>query len=188
MAQAKKNSTNRPVTFDHLKSMKKAIHKNVWICMDSEVAERHALSEEELRRVERRANTRPEDAAAQDELAEAKKAHDKITEELRDQSVQFKFKSLGRKKYEQLLMDHPISDEDIKRAERAGQDPSSLSWGQSFAPALVAACLVEPELTFEQVNEIFEDSDEWNGAETLLLFSTALEVNQTRAVPNLGKG
>lgn len=98
----------------------------------------------------------------------------------------YRFVALGRHAFDELIRAHPPTDEDHADARATSGDPQAMAkfHGDSFGPALVAACCVDPELTVDDAKLIF---DEWNHAETLELFAAAWAVNQTRRVASLGK-
>lgn len=67
-----------------------------------------------------------------------------VQEQMREAEVDFTFRALGKLAWSDLVAEHPSSTE--------GElfDPETL------APALVAACAVDPEMTREDVDELFE--------------------------------
>ncbi|GFH34288.1 hypothetical protein [Streptomyces pacificus] len=75
------------------------------------------------------------------ELAEKIKA---ARERMKEAEVDFTFRALGAKAWSDLVAEHPGKDSDE-------------SWdAESLAPALVAACAVDPEMTPAEVDELFE--------------------------------
>lgn len=78
-------------------------------------------------------------------------------------TVTLRFRALGAAAYTQLLGRH-----------QEGKEPGSLFNGETFAPALISASLVEPELTEDQVHELVED---WGTADVVALFKAALDAN-----------
>src|SRR5690625_5275767 len=95
---------------------------------------------------------------------EAEKALDAVT-------VPFKFRALGRKKHRELINAHPATAAQIEAAKSDGEDVPHLNH-ETYAPAIVAAAIVSPALSREQVYELF-DSPEWNAKELDLLYSAA---------------
>lgn len=83
------------------------------------------------------------------------------------EEVTLLFRAIGAKDYDNLVSSHPPTME--QKAE--GQYYN----GDTFAPALVAACLAEPVLSEAQVKDIWTSSS-WNRAEVMTLFTTALGV------------
>jgi hypothetical protein len=77
-------------------------------------------------------------------------------------------KAIGSKAYDDLIANHPPTNEQ----KREGQSYNA----ESFAPALIAACSVTPELTEDQANQIWT-SNEWSRGELTQLFLGCVEVN-----------
>lgn len=94
-----------------------------------------------------------------------------------DASFTITFRSIGREAYDVLLREHPpvATDPD---------DANAPFHTETFAPALVQASAADPELTAEQVEQIWID---WNTAEVMQLFAAALLVNTGRRTAELGK-
>lgn len=113
-------------------------------------------------------------------------AADAAEKALEPSVVWFEFRSIGRKAYDDLVKQHPPGEAENKEHLEQYKVPAPYN-AESFAPALIAASLVEPALTVEQVQELFED-EAWNGAEIIQLWQAAQEVNSTRRVVELGKG
>ena len=57
----------------------------------------------------------------------------------------------------------------------------------TYPRALIAACIIEPEVTENDCLEWLDD-DTWNEAEIEALFTAAMEANTQRRVLDLGKG
>lgn len=167
-------STNgRPATFDHLRA-KEPLERTVTVVCSAQAAQ---AWEDASQAVE---TARLSGATVSTELVEAAERARVGVEEA---SVTLRFRSIGRKAYDALVEAHPISDETKAKAESDGQ-PVPPYEPDTFAPALVAASCVEPEMTLDQVLEIW---DAWNLAELLDLWAAALEVNTQRRVVSLGK-
>ncbi len=79
-----------------------------------------------------------------------------------------KFRAIGAKAYDKLMAKHPPKAE--QRIEGAAFDIDS------FAPALISAVCVEPELTEKDVKEIW-DSPEWSRGDLMVLFTNAVNLN-----------
>lgn len=163
---------NRPATFDHLRK-KAPVRKTLWIPIDSEAVE--ALNEAiEAREVAE---------GAGEPLEAFQTAEEAAREAVAASSVRMVFQSIGRKRYDALLHEYPPTDKQNEEhlAQHGVKAPYDID---KFAPALIAASCIEPEMTPEQVEELF---DEWNQAEIFDLYTAALEVNTTRRVVDLGK-
>jgi hypothetical protein len=63
---------------------------------------------------------------------------------MRENMATFRFRALGRKAWSDLIAEHPGRTDD----ERWNAD--------TFGPALVAACAIEPEMTVEDVEAVYE--------------------------------
>lgn len=97
----------------------------------------------------------------------------------------------GRQAYEWIVSAHPPTDEQLEEWKAENSDREGAPTAQppydpnTFAPALVSACMVEPDLTAEQVMELM---DEWTITEAMTLFHTAMEICNGTQIASLGKG
>lgn len=82
--------------------------------------------------------------------------------------VTLKYQAIGMRAYDKLVSKHPPKPD--QRAEGASFDIDS------FAPALIAACCVEPEISVAQAKEIW-DSEAWSRGDVMVLFRNAVELN-----------
>ena len=82
--------------------------------------------------------------------------------------VQMTFKSIGAREYDKLVSKHPPKPE--QRVDGATFDMDT------FAPALIAKCSVDPEMTEADAKEIW-DSEEWSRGDLMVLFRNAVELN-----------
>lgn len=80
----------------------------------------------------------------------------------------FTLRAIGSKAYDVLVGMHPPTAEQKK--EQAAYNPDT------FGPALISACSVQPHLTPVEAKELWE-SDEWSRGEVMELFVAAVEVN-----------
>lgn len=91
--------------------------------------------------------------------------------------VTFRFKSVGRRAWQDLLAKHPPTKEQKRERPNADFDP------QRFPAAAIAASLVEPALSVAQVVDLEEVL---TSAQYDLLFGAAIDVNMGGAsVPKL---
>lgn len=105
-----------------------------------------------------------------------------IAAEIRDLEVaieeagtEFTFKSIGRRRWQNLIAAHPPTDAD------KAQDRTAEINGRTFPIAAVAASCVDPEMSDEQAEELAEHL---NNSQWEQLFQAALDVNVGRiAVP-----
>ena len=84
-----------------------------------------------------------------------------------DETVTMKFAAISAIQLDKLRSAHPPTKE--QRANGAGVNT------RTFAPALVAATLVEPAMTEDEARELW-DSDFWSSGELDQLFETASSV------------
>lgn len=175
----------RPITYDHLRSRKKAITQKVRIALDSDLAEEYEEAKSKLETARNRVGVRPDNLDFQVALEDALAEVDTLKSRLREESIEFVFKSIGRRKFDDLITAHPPTTE--QRRKHKDDGAGELNWNvDTFPPALIFASLVEPTMEEQEVKELW-DSDEWSGAETMSLFLTAMEVNSNRKVVDLGK-
>lgn len=136
--------------------------------------------------------------ATLDELRKKKKPRSEAVTVTLDQessptTVVMRFQAIGSKRWETLLADHPPTDaqqrEHLAEQEKVGiplQARRRLQWNvDTFPPALIAACIVEPKLTVAQAEELWE-SEAWNAGELDAIFSAAVRVNTTASSVQLG--
>lgn len=114
--------------------------------------------------------------AADDEaLAEALAEVEAARLVLEAATQRYKFRGLGRKRWEDLKAEHPPRDEDHENARAAtdSADAEAEYNVDALAPALIQEASVSPRLSVEDVDEIFNGGD-WNVTEVTGLFQTAL--------------
>lgn len=180
--------TDKPVMRDHQKSKKKPVTRSVWISFDPELSEEVDAIDRQVTALRPRAARLKNDESLQKELADAERKLAEKQAELRTVSEKFVFRSLSRRRYDDLLTHHQPTDEQQKMAkDQEGPDAVLEFNPETFPEALVAACLQEPAMTDEDVHDIFT-GDDWNGAETMALFQTALTACISRGSVNLGNG
>ena len=184
-----KTEPNRPPTFDHMKSMKRPVTRTIRLCLDSELGEEYNEAQQALRFMEieaEHAGSDNPDVAKR--FKEAKTRFEKAEKAATERSVKFVFRAIGRKPYEELVLDWQPTEEQRAKVESLGNDPDNLEWDpDEFPPRLVAAAIVEPEMTLEQVFEIYNDPA-WSPAELGALFGTAQNAQFHVSVLDLGKG
>jgi hypothetical protein len=82
--------------------------------------------------------------------------------------VTMKYQAIGMMAYDKLVSKYPPKPE--QRAEGSSFDMDT------FAPALIAACSVDPEISPEEAKEIW-NSEEWSRGDVMVLFRNAVELN-----------
>jgi len=185
----------KPPTFDHLKSKKKPHYSEVAILMDPEIGVKHDELTQELLKLEKRklslSSRKGQDKEKDLEklLSDIEDLEDQITEaekDMYDASVVFKFKSTGRRKMDDLLTENTPTGRQIEEAKQAG-NPDLQYNPDTFPQALIAESCVDPELSKEEVQDLWED-DSWTTPELLALFTGAQDANQDFRVLDPKKG
>ncbi len=82
--------------------------------------------------------------------------------------VTLKYQAIGSKEYDKLVAKHPPKPE--QRADGASFNIDT------FAPALIAACCLEPEMSKEDAQAIW-DSEDWSRGDLMVLFRNAIDLN-----------
>lgn len=77
------------------------------------------------------------------------------------ESVELKFAAISAHELDKLRAEHPPTVEQRAQGFSVNQD--------TFQPALVAACLTEPEMTYEEAKEMWT-SEHWSTGELNFLF------------------
>lgn len=171
MSEHNHSTTARPITRDRMKK-KQPIQRTILI----------PASEEDNQRLEDARNALDRARLLEpDSVDELKAALQAVEAEVREEGLEFIFRGVGRRKFEELQRAHPPTDE--QQAENGG----NLAWNpDTFLPALLEATVVNSELTAKEWNDDVLDSDDWGQAEVGLLLQTALGVNRESRVASLG--
>jgi hypothetical protein len=176
--KAAAKAATRPVpTFDHLKSAKKAIVVRDWFGVPEEMLQAYQIAK------------RMWDAAVfsddEDRMAKAKEALEKARQLVIDNGVEVVMRSCGRSVWEDLKEKHPPLPEQIAEVRKQNSEAVlDYNW-KTFPVPAIAASVIQPEMTEEQVQELW-DSEEWNEAECARLFQMALQANTRHHTADLG--
>lgn len=93
----------------------------------------------------------------------------KVRSDMAERTFAFRFRALGAKAWSDLRAAHP------------GRDGKGEAWNlETFPPALIAACCVDPQLDAAGVERLFEVL---NQGQRDLLFQAAWDANQGSDVP-----
>lgn len=176
----------RPQTYDHLRSRKKPNTKKVLVVMDPDLADAYNQASQRRDLAKIRLDARPDTPEHIDEFDQATAEYESLRERIEDDVVEFVFQSIGPKAFEELLLANQPTPDQRAEAKRKGDDPPT--WNpDTFPQLLVSASLVSPELTEEEVKELYHDPA-WSAAETTNFFFAALDANSNRRMVDLGKG
>jgi hypothetical protein len=168
-ATGAKSPTLTVAEFNKRKKRRESIHPMV---VDDDAAKGYELAERALT-VAKAIGNDEAILAAQKTLAEAE-------QELRAGTVIFRLRAMPREgdgSFDVLKAEHPPNKDDHAKSQEDTGDPKAKArWHpETFLPALVAASLVEPEVTVEQAADW---QREWNDGEWFGLVAAALDVNQ----------
>ena len=178
-------TTNKITTFAQLKDRKKPVVKKVFVALDNEAADDFNNIALAYREAEQAFSEDPGNKALKADHDEKKAAYDEALANSSDIVVEFQFRSIGRHKFEELITNSPPTPKQKQQALKDNEDEPA--WNpDTFMPGLLAASIVTPEISEEEMFELW-DSEDWNMAELMSLFLAALQVNQTRKIVDLGK-
>ena len=142
------------------------------IQLDGGIAQEIENLREEIRNAERgdiRLNRNPVAPGLKKQLGE-------LVEKARDTEVTFIFQAIGRVAWDKMVTDYPPTDEDKELEKDAAWDLNR------FPPAIIQAACIDPKMTAEEVQEIW-DSTDWSQTELTKLFAAAWQANQE--TPNI---
>lgn len=169
----------RPATYDFLAAKPKPwriveIHGDIEAVKALEQAEK-ALGDGELAKY-------ADDAAREAALAPLRAAVDECREQVVKSTRQLLVQAVGREHKEKIRLAHPPTDESHREAEAIG---TKAEWEpKGYSIALIAASLVEPKLSEEELHALTE---QWTDGEFLVLWMAVLEVNSDSSLVALGK-
>lgn len=115
-----------------------------------------------------------DDLDAEVEAAEEAAAEAEVTVALR---------GLARSEYRRLEEAHPPADVDVEKAKKDGLGVPAYN-PDTFLPALVAACMTDPELTLEEAEQLF---DSWSAGDLAILVRTAQTLCTNSQIGAAGK-
>jgi hypothetical protein len=187
-----------PQTYDRLKA-KKARTQKVQVVLDDALAEEVEELAKEVESDRKYLATVPE--TRQDpEIVEAAAKRERelrsLRAKLREESMELVFAAVGRKRYEELVLEHPPTEEQVEEASGKAPDFNT----ETFPAALVAISCQNVDLTegeyvdkdvkphrtrYPRAEEMW---DEWNAGELTAVFVAAFQVNTQRRVVDLGEG
>ena len=127
-----------------------------------------------------------EDPGLAAEIEGARAAVAQAEADLDETSIQFRMRSIGRKPMAALIKLHKPSQEQIDEYQellrKAGKPTTDVPEynEDTFPPALMSAACVDPELTPEQAQDIWDGTDgAYSEAEAKAIYFAAIEVNRT---------
>jgi hypothetical protein len=172
-------------TIDDILNRKQANRSTVWIPLDNDLADAYREADTAFNAAQSFATVRGDDKDAQRRADDASLELESAKVALKEASIRFVFQAVGRKRYEQIVLENPATKEQQRKARELRTDVPEFN-EDTFPQALVAACLVDPILSEEDVHKLW-DSDNFSIAEQRNLFQAAILVNQNWRVVDLGK-
>ena len=180
----------KPATLDHLRSKKKPVERSVRLVTDLGLKDEHNGLVTNMEKAKLRSDAKPTDESLRAELEDLRTQVEKSEKQLLEESIKFRFRSLGYKRYDQLMTDHLMTDERIRELVDAGkiseEDSAQLTWDpETFPVALIVACMIEPEASEEELAEWLADGS-FNTTEIQELFAAAMTCNVAASRVELG--
>lgn len=118
--------------------------------------------------IARRKQSEASKVATLDKLLSKRRATATFSVYIDGEELEMKFQSIGAQAYDKLVAKNPPTN-----AQRV--DGASFNM-DTFAPALIAACALEPEISNDEAKAIWE-SEDWSRGELMVLFRNAVEIN-----------
>lgn len=146
-------------SFEQLNRDRKPRTKSEWIPLDGDLIEEIADMDRQVRLAEREDERL--DRAADAQAPRLRRLLEELQQRAEEAAVQFTATSLPRKRYKKLVTDNPSKDEKMRWDE------------DTFAPALISACITEPENADGQV--IWDD---WDTGIANAIYGLCLLVNE----------
>lgn len=94
--------------------------------------------------------------------------------------IELKLEALSSKDYDKLISKYPPNEADAAKGMTYDLD--------KFAPALISACLIDPELSLMQAKQLWS-GDNWSRGDVEGLYNRVLRLNhRDSTVPFTGRG
>lgn len=122
-------------------------------------------------------------------LADAIEAHEQAREAAADVTVYVTLKAPPMHIVEEIQRAHPPTEKEREEWAKVADFPEDRwpTWSQvTIGPAMIAACLIEPEMSEEEVRVGIWDNPSWNETEKAALLAAAYSTGN-RATVSLGK-
>lgn len=170
-AKADQGKAAKAQTMADIIAAKKPNTRTIDIVLDTDLANEIKLKEQELGQ----AKSRRRDLAHG--VGPIEVELDELYERAADIAVTFTFQDMGRKPFDDLILAHPPTSQQKQHIADLGGGVLEYNI-DTFPPALLAATAIDPVMTVEEAETIF---NEWGSGEAELLFSVALMVCKERA-------
>jgi hypothetical protein len=152
----------------------------------SEPGERLERARQAVDVLQLRSRLQPDDASLQAELARKLAELDDAQAEVESVTYPVRIRSLPRPEWAALKDEHPPTDAQIRKAQRKGGPAAAPEWNEdSFPPAAIAACVVDPDFDLDAAKRFWHDGTE---GDTWSLFVEISRINGQKRTAALGKG
>jgi len=189
MTNTKEFKTDKP-TLAEIRRRKQPAEKAADICIDPTLVRQYEQITDQidfLQRQTRRGESLADSTQRQVDDLRAQLAP--LEKEIMEATVTFIARDPGRKRFEGLVTAHRPTDEQKKEHKDSGElvRTGALSWNtETFVPALMSMCFVQPEMSYEEAYEI---CDEWGNGEISRLFQLCLSVcTEVTTIPKFRSG
>jgi hypothetical protein len=168
----RKFASDKP-TMAEIRRLKQPNQRSVAILLDSKLAHQMDEVAAEIEKLEKRRGQRISDLAdgTGRKLQELIEQLDEMETEAKELTVTFTFQDIGRRAYDELIRQHPPSDDERKEYKDAGGEGVLAYSTSTFPPTLVSQCSLEPKISQAEAEAIF---DEWSEGDLEMIFTTAL--------------
>lgn len=185
MADARKETLT---SLDKIRKKKKKKTAVVPILMDPDVgSELDDLDGRTAEIVKRLRVGRKEDMEElQKEKNDLDQRRKELVKKVEDSSVEFHFQSIGRETLDTLLSENPPTNKQIEEARKEGVTDLMFN-PETFPVALIAASSTDPDMSVEDVQELWDDEN-WSTPELMALFNGAQECNGNFHISSTKKG
>jgi len=169
-AKADQGKEAKAQTMADIIAAKKPNTRTIDIILDSDLAGEIQLKTAEL------AQAKNKRTSLADGINPLEQELDALYEKAADIAVTFTFQDIGRKSFDEMVIKHqPTAEQKKFMADMGG---GILEYNtDTFPPALMAAAAIDPEMTVEEAESIF---DTWGSGDAEILFTTALLVCKER--------
>lgn len=176
------NPPKPPVTVADLLTVKKSLEDEVRICLDSATADRLLRAEKELNRA-KGIGVSFEGSSRLETLEEAQAEHEAAVAANDAATALLKLRAVPRWRLKELIEGHrPTQDQraEYKAQLRALNLPANMELEynpETFPPVLIAETVIEPKMTVEEAEQLW-NSDAWSDGELGQLLQACQAVNK----------
>lgn len=151
-------------TFAQRKKSATAAEATVYLCLDMSLHRRYIEAAHQLEHIRsrRKDSTTLDDGPTDDQWRDLVEQVADLAERIEAASEPYRFRKLGRLQWRALGDEHPATEEQRKEAETNSERRLEMDY-ETFWPAAIAACSLDPVLTEADVVWLRDGDDEWPG-------------------------